>query len=79
MIISAQKVEHYEIAAYGSLKAHAQMMGEEEIVSLLDETLQEEAETDEKLTEMSGSVNEQAYAEGGEENAASENGTEDEE
>ena len=79
LIISAQKVEHYEIAAYGSLKAHAQMMGEEEIVSLLDETLQEEAETDEKLTEISGSVNEQAYAEGGEENAASENGTEDEE
>ena len=64
LIISAQKIEHYEIAAYGSLKAHAQMMGEEEIVSLLDETLQEEAETDEKLTEISGNVNEQAYVEG---------------
>ncbi len=66
LIISAQKIEHYEIAAYGSLKAHAQMMGEEQIASLLDETLQEESETDKKLTEISGTVNQQAYAEGGE-------------
>ncbi len=64
LIISAQKIEHYEIAAYGSLKAHAEMMGEEQIASLLDETLQEESETDEKLTEISGNVNQQAYAEG---------------
>ncbi len=67
LIIAAQKVEHYEIAAYGSLKAHAEKMGEEEVASLLDETLQEESETDEKLTEISGNVNEQAYAEGEEE------------
>ncbi len=66
LIISAQKIEHYEIAAYGSLKAHAEMMGEDEIASLLDETLQEESQTDEKLTEISGTVNEQAYAEGDE-------------
>jgi ferritin-like metal-binding protein YciE len=66
LIISAQKIEHYEIAAYGSLKAHAQMMGEEEVASLLDQTLQEESETDEKLTELSGNINQQAYLEGGE-------------
>jgi ferritin-like metal-binding protein YciE len=70
LIISAQKIEHYEIAAYGSLKAHAQMMGKEEIASLLDETLQEESETDEKLTEISGNVNQQAYAENGQEQEA---------
>jgi ferritin-like metal-binding protein YciE len=70
LIIAAQKVEHYEIAAYGSLKAHAKMMGEEEIASLLDETLQEEGETDKKLTEISGNVNQQAYAENGQEQEA---------
>lgn len=78
LIISAQKIEHYEIATYGSLKAHARMMGEEEIASLLDETLQEESETDEKLTELSGTINEQAYNEGDEEEGEDED-TEDEE
>lgn len=61
LIIAAQKVEHYEIAAYGSLKAHAKMMGKEEIVSLLDQTEQEEGNADKKLTEISQTVNEQAY------------------
>jgi len=78
LIISAQKIEHYEIATYGSLKAHAEMMGEQEIASLLDQTLQEESETDEKLTELSGNINQQAYQEGGE-MADTEEDTEDEE
>jgi ferritin-like metal-binding protein YciE len=67
LIVSAQKIEHYEIAAYGSLKAQATVMGEDEIASLLDETLQEESDTDEKLTGIAGTVNELAYNEGGEE------------
>ncbi|MBV9960627.1 MAG: ferritin-like domain-containing protein [Parafilimonas sp.] len=69
LIISAQKIEHYEIAAYGSLKAHARMMGEEEIANLLEATEQEEGETDKKLTEISETVNQQAYTEGEEEEA----------
>ena len=63
LIIAAQKVEHYEIAAYGSLKAHAKMMGEEEIASLLEQTEQEEGNADKKLTEISETVNAQAYNE----------------
>ena len=78
LIISAQKIEHYEIATYGSLKAHAEMMGEQQIASLLDQTLQEESETDEKLTELSGNINQQAYQEGGEMEDTEED-TEDEE
>ena len=66
LIIAAQKIEHYEIAAYGSLKAHAKMMGEDEIVSLLEETEEEEGNADKKLTEISGTVNQQAYNEDGE-------------
>ncbi len=64
LIIAGQKIEHYEIAAYGSLKAHARMMGEEEIVALLEETEQEEGNADKKLTEISETVNQQAYSEG---------------
>ena len=63
LIIAAQKVEHYEIAAYGSLKAHAKMMGEEDIVSLLEETEQEEGNADKKLTALSKNINQQAYNE----------------
>ena len=62
LIIAAQKVEHYEIAAYGSLKAHAKMMGIEDIVSLLEQTEQEEGNADKKLTKISETVNQQAYA-----------------
>jgi len=57
---------------------HAEMMGEQEIASLLDQTLQEESETDEKLTELSGNINQQAYQEGGEMEDTEED-TEDEE
>jgi ferritin-like metal-binding protein YciE len=55
LIISAQKVEHYEIAAYGSLVQLAKTMGENEIADILYETLEEEKETDEKLTEIAES------------------------
>ena len=52
LIISAQKVEHYEIAAYGSLAQLAKTMGYPEIADLLNQTLEEEKETDQLLTEL---------------------------
>ncbi len=52
LIISAQKVEHYEIAAYGSLVQLAKTMGENEIAGLLQETLDEEKQADLLLTEL---------------------------
>jgi ferritin-like metal-binding protein YciE len=68
LIAAAQRVEHYEIAAYGSVKTYAGLLGEDEAVELLGETLQEEKETDEKLTEAAESINEEAN-EGEEEEA----------
>ncbi|HEX8375850.1 MAG TPA: ferritin-like domain-containing protein [Geminicoccaceae bacterium] len=56
MIVSAQKVEHYEIAAYGSLVAMARQLGHDEAVPLLQETLEEEKATDEKLTAIAEGV-----------------------
>ena len=52
LIIAAQKIEHYEIAAYGSLVQLAKTMGENEIAELLNQTLEEEKETDQLLTEL---------------------------
>lgn len=66
LIGAAQRVEHYEIAAYGTASEFANLLGESEHVSLLQETLQEEKETDEKLTELAREINQQAN-EGGEE------------
>jgi len=52
LICAAQKVEHYEIASYGSLEAWARLLGEEEAAGLLEQTLDEEKAADEKLTEI---------------------------
>jgi ferritin-like metal-binding protein YciE len=52
MICAAQKVEHYEIASYGSLQSWARLLGEDEAADLLEETLDEERDTDERLTEI---------------------------
>jgi ferritin-like metal-binding protein YciE len=60
LIGAAQRVEHYEIAAYGTVRTFAEVLGEDEHVSLLEETLQEEKETDEKLTQLASQINEQA-------------------
>ena len=49
---SAQAIEHYEIARYGTLKSWAQQLGLTEAVKLLDQTLQEEIATDKKLTQV---------------------------
>jgi ferritin-like metal-binding protein YciE len=52
LIASAQKVEHYEIASYGTLLTYARQLGHEDAAALLEETLAEEKETDVKLTEL---------------------------
>jgi hypothetical protein len=52
LIGAAQRVEHFEIAGYGTVRALSETLGEDEDVSLLTETLAEEKETDEKLTEL---------------------------
>jgi ferritin-like metal-binding protein YciE len=57
LICAAQKVEHYEIAAYGSLATYAKLLGMEDAVDLLQETLAEEKETDEKLTAIAERLN----------------------
>jgi ferritin-like metal-binding protein YciE len=64
LIGAAQRVEHYEIAGYGTARAFAEVLGESEHVSLLEATLAEEEETDEKLTELSEEINAQANAAG---------------
>jgi ferritin-like metal-binding protein YciE len=56
LISAAQRVEHYEIAGYGCARAYAEELGDSNGVSLLSKTLEEEAETDEKLTELAKSV-----------------------
>ena len=55
LICAAQKVEHYEIATYGSLCSWARLLGENEAADILGETLEEEKATDEKLTEIAES------------------------
>ncbi len=57
LIAAAQRVEHYEIAGYGTVKTFARLLGEEEAVDLLEETLREEIETDEKLTTVAETIN----------------------
>ena len=65
LIGAAQRVEHYEIAAYGTARALAELLGKNDIVSLLQETLNEEKQTDEKLTELAQSeVNVEAQTAG---------------
>ncbi len=52
IIAASQKIEHYEIASYGTLHAYAQILGFTKAAKLLDETLQEEKEADVTLTEL---------------------------
>jgi len=57
LIGAAQRVEHYEIAAYGTVRSMAELLGETEQASLLQATLNEEKQTDEKLNELSEEIN----------------------
>jgi ferritin-like metal-binding protein YciE len=52
LIASAQRVEHYEIAAYGTLRTFAKQLGQDEAATLLQQTLDNEGETDKKLTKL---------------------------
>jgi ferritin-like metal-binding protein YciE len=56
LIGAAQKVEHYEIAAYGTARTHAEMLGYTRVARLLQQTLNEEGATDKKLTALAESV-----------------------
>jgi len=68
MIAAAQKVEHYEIASYGTLRVWANLLGHGEAATLLEETLDEEKETDQRLTVIAESfVNQEAANEEDEE------------
>jgi len=67
LIWAAQRVEHYEIAAYGCVRTWADLLGESEASALLDKTLEEEKETDEKLTQLAEEINVQAKTSGSEE------------
>lgn len=68
IIAAAQRVEHYEIAGYGTARTMANLLGEREAASLLEETLNEEKQADSKLTELAEDIN--VAAEGaGEEDA----------
>jgi ferritin-like metal-binding protein YciE len=60
LIGAAQRVEHYEIAAYGTARAFAETIGESKVADLLQETLDEEGETDKKLTALAETINEEA-------------------
>src|ERR1700683_2921578 len=62
LISAAQRVEHYEIAAYGTLRTYPELLGEDEAVKVLEETLEEEKEADSKLTEIAGEINVEAAA-----------------
>jgi ferritin-like metal-binding protein YciE len=64
LIASAQKVEHYEIASYGTLRTYAQLLGNDQVAGLLEETLQEEKATDEKLTALAEAGINEAAAQG---------------
>ena len=60
LIAAAQRVEHYEIAAYGTVCEFAKVLGEMKHASLLEKTLEEESQTDQKLTKLAKKINAQA-------------------
>jgi ferritin-like metal-binding protein YciE len=62
LISAAQRVEHYEMAGYGSARDFAKLLGQDEIADLLEETLEEEKAADKKLTSISKQVNAEAQA-----------------
>ena len=76
LIGAAQRVEHYEIAAYGTVCEFSRILGESEHTSLLEQTLEEEKETDQKLTELAKDINSQANEGEAEEEEEGEEGQE---
>jgi ferritin-like metal-binding protein YciE len=66
LISAAQRVEHYEMAGYGCVRTYARLLGEEEAAELLQQTLDEEGETDKKLTQLAEAINVEAAEADGE-------------
>lgn len=62
IISAAQRVEHYEIAAYGSARTYAELLGDQDAVRLLSQTLEEEKAADSKLNQVARTVNVEAKA-----------------
>lgn len=60
LIAAAQRVEHYEIAGYGTVRTYAQVLGFNDAVDVLQQTLDEEGDTNKLLTELAKKVNAQA-------------------
>jgi ferritin-like metal-binding protein YciE len=56
LISTAQRVEHYEMAAYGTARSHAERMGQKQMAEILERTLDEEKRADKRLTDISNSV-----------------------
>lgn len=67
IIAAAQRVEHYEMAGYGCAHAYAELLGDDEAGELLEKTLTEEKDANDKLTELSETINQSALGESGEE------------
>ncbi len=65
LIGAAQRVEHYEMAGYGTARAFAQTLGEHQVAELLQATLDEEGDTNQQLTKISVTVNSEALEVGG--------------
>lgn len=63
LIAAAQRVEHYEMAGYGTVRTYANLLGEREAAKLLQQTLDEEGLTDKKLTQLAESINVEAMEE----------------
>lgn len=62
MIAAAQRVEHYEIAGYGTVRTYAEQLGRRDWAQLLEQNLEEEKDTDLKLTQLAGHINIEARA-----------------
>jgi ferritin-like metal-binding protein YciE len=57
LISAAQRVEHYEMAGYGTARTYAKLLGDSQAAKLLQKTLDEEGATDKKLTNLASSIN----------------------
>lgn len=62
MIAGAQRVEHYEIAGYGTVRTYAQLLGRKDWAQLLEQTLNEEKQADQKLNQLASRINVEAKA-----------------
>lgn len=78
LISAAQRVEHYEIAAYGTVRTYAELLGEDQAVTLLEQTLEEEKETDQKLSDLASDINVKAMGDASEEDSSEESEADEE-